>query len=197
MLNMRIFDNRIFMSKKYFCIDIETTGLDSNTEDIIEIYWCIYDFETKNIEKEDHMVFKSENYYKISDLVKIEDWEMENQPTFKEAVDCKHKFIIDLKENLYKCMNYFDQLVMVSHYSIFEKVWLTNKLHINVGSAKTFDTWDVACTLHPTGKHDTGSLTELYGIKIDNDIEHRAKYDVHRMIKIMECEIEEINKNYQ
>lgn len=193
-LSIVIKDNRellenIFISNEYICVDFETTGLDPENGDIIEVY-LKYMKDGIKIE-ELHGLFYSENWSDTYHIHKIPYKDIALKQKFVE----NKKFINKFTKYLNRCMDKNDNLVFMAQYAPFEIKWIKEKIfkNNNIDTLKVYDTWRVEKLLNP---NLSGSLIEIAkrrNIIPENGINfHRAKMDVDATWEVYKQQIKEI-----
>ena len=201
---MKVYKNNV-LSNSFFCIDIETTGLDPNDPEagILEIYVKLMEND-KEISNR-HMLFYHPSWTRTADLHKIALEEIEGKPLFKDSEESK-KY---LKALFKRCADPNDTFTFMAQYSPFEHKWFKKFLDLSeedkvwFDKVKTCDTHWISKNLFPEESHALIQMCEKYKIKFpegQHDF-HRADQDVNAMwevyLKVRELipeeEIEEYN----
>lgn len=163
------------LEKGRYCIfDLETTGLSSKYDHIIE-------FGAQNMD-ERNIVGSMQTFIKppvaissfTTNLTGISENDVANAPTIEEAIDSILAFIGDR--------------VLVAHNADFDVTFL-NDLLVRLGREPlknpVIDTLDLDRSLHKERKaHRLGNVARFYGIKYDEDGAHRADYDANVLVEV-------------
>lgn len=178
------------ITKLFF--DCETTGLNTKTEEIIEIA-ALFD---SNVSFESLINPQKQIPEIITELIGIRDRDVEDAPKFDEAMDKFFEWIAennkDNKEiHLIAHNGHRFDFPILEHCALRYKYPLEEqfKKHNIVG---TVDTLKIARSL-PERKKKSNKLSTLctdYAIEIDQSKLHRALYDVECLAKL--CTMESI-----
>lgn len=193
---IREYKNNV-ISDNYFCLDIETTGLDEGASyaGIVELYFKIV--RKDNIIREGHHLFYHADWWRTKSIHKISIEEIKDKPLFVNS----DKLKLELLNYFNECSSKDSDLVFMSHYSPFEFKWMSQFLNfsedlrdIKRNKIRTFDTRMVAKHLFPNESRSLIPLCKKYNIsppKGQNDF-HRADQDVHAMYELYKILINEI-----
>lgn len=170
-----------------YCIfDLETTGLSSKYDHIIE-------FGAKNM---DHRAITGSMQMFIkppvplkaftTELTNITENDLADAPTIEEAIDQILEFIGDR--------------ILVAHNADFDVNFL-NDLLIRLGrkplNNPVIDTLDLDRSLHKERKaHRLGNVARMYDVRYDEDGAHRADYDANVLADVLLKMFNEINSKY-
>lgn len=171
----------------YFCIDIETTGLEPNKDEgILEIYFK--EMKDDKIINEFYKTYYHPRWINTAYLHKINATEIMNRPRFIECDENKKL----IKNYFMRCADPFDDIVFMAQYAPFEHKWFREFLDLDESEkvwfdkVKTCDTRHLAKQLFPDKPHNLISLCEQFKIKFpegQHDF-HRADQDVNAMYEV-------------
>lgn len=192
----------------YFCLDIETTGLDPKEGEILEVFYRIMKHipGTNNdykIIKERHELFWSDFWWKTKDIHEIGEDEIKDKIRFDSGEN--EPFKDELRNLFYHCINSNDPLVFMAQYAPFELNWMNVHLNIpeeDLNKIKVYDTCTVERELYPDVKHSLIPMCERRKITFppgQHDF-HRADQDVKAMFEVakqqfLEYKVENNNNN--
>ena len=162
-------------------MDIETTGLDPVNGKIIQVYYKIINFFTKEVKLERNEYFNAPGF-KENSVNKISLEEIKDKPEFENS-----DFAKELKLNLLKCVGDKSSMVFMAQYAPFEISWMEEKLDIDLSDIKVFDTRLVERFLLGPDKSNVsaslGATCKRRGITgFDN--EHRGDNDANAMLEV-------------
>ena len=182
------------LSDSYFCIDIETTGLDEKEGDVLEVY---YKFMYKGVKvDEGHSLFYSPDWHLTNSINRIPFEELQGRPHFDsdgpEVADFKYR----LKCYLESCCSTDSDLTLMAQYSSFEVKWLSEKLGMDLSKVRVYDTHYVETKLYPKLSHSLVSICKRRGIRPPNGVDfHRAYMDVDAMWAVYESQLKDFKKS--
>ena len=205
------------VSKLFLCVDIETTGLDQNKDEIIELYYAVFDYESylqdmknelqyklvnhKYLDKhfnsrKNEYIISEYNFLFYSDDVEKTKWL--HGLSKRKLRSLSSSSLIDylefnkFLEYLTKCGEKNSDITLMSFYSLFEKKFLSKHLNMNeIQEYDVFDPWYLEKKMYPTLAHNAAYCALRRDITSDLDNQHRAKEDTLKMIKIALCQIAE------
>ncbi|MDH6366967.1 MULTISPECIES: PolC-type DNA polymerase III [unclassified Breznakia] len=159
---------------RYCVFDLETTGLSSKYDHIIEFGAQIIE---NNMPKETMQMFIKPPVpisAKITDLTNISNQEVENAKSIEEAMDDILDFIGDS--------------ILVAHNAGFDYGFMNEAL-VRMGKEKltnpVIDTLDLAKALLTESKRFAlGNVARHYKITYDADVAHRADYDAQVLAEV-------------
>lgn len=165
----------IELEKGRYCIfDLETTGLSSKYDHIIEFGGKIMD--------ERNIVGSMQTFIKppvpisafTTNLTGISENDLVNAKTIEEVIDDILEFIGDR--------------ILVAHNADFDVTFLNDllvRLHRPPLQNPVIDTLDLDRSLHKDRKaHRLGNVARYYGIKYDEEGAHRADYDANILVEV-------------
>lgn len=177
------------INEKYLCVDLETTGLDPEESEIIEMYWCLasYDGEKLSEIESGHKLYFSEDSKKTEWLHKIPASELAGLPKFEDANN--ERFIELLKDSMKENSN----VSMMAQYAVFEMSFFEKYIPgIKFNKASNiYDTREAGRVLYPNEPHNSGAMAERYGIQPTGQW-HRAESDVKVMMGIAVNQMNEL-----
>lgn len=158
---------------QYCSLDIETTGFDPLTEEILEVGFCFFEVTKKgiNITEEWTQVFKpsKEVNPKILGLTGITQKELDNAPTFSV-----YKEFLQVK---------LGSAIIVGHNIVFDIRFL-EQFGIKFSGEK-IDTLDLVQWLLPT-RHSYNLESLMHFFKVPHTEAHRALADAKAALKVLE-----------
>lgn len=165
----------IELEKGRYCIfDLETTGLSSKYDHIIEFGGKIMD--------ERNIVGSMQTFIKppvpisafTTNLTGISENDLVNAKAIEEVIDDILEFIGDR--------------ILVAHNADFDVTFLNDllvRLHRPPLQNPVIDTLDLDRSLHKDRKaHRLGNVARYYGIKYDEEGAHRADYDANVLVEV-------------
>lgn len=159
---------------KYCIFDLETTGLSSKYDHIIEFGG--QQMENRSISGSLQMFIKPpvEISSFTSDLTSITQNDVENARPIEEVIDQILEFIGDR--------------ILVAHNADFDVTFL-NDLLLRLGKEPlknpVIDTLDLSRSLHKERRaHRLGNVARYYGVRYDEDGAHRADYDANVLAEV-------------
>jgi len=181
---MKEFKTNLF-GNNYFCVDIETTGLEPDEEgaEILEIYIKIMRKGLKV--KEYYMQYWSDNWEKTKDIHQIPVEELKGKPRFK---DCPEDIAL-IKALFLRCLDPHDDMIFMAQYAPFEFKWFMHHLGFSDSDwdmknhLRTCDTRLIAKHLYPDESHSLIPMCKKFDIAFpegQHDF-HRADQDVNAM----------------
>ncbi|MGN1344758.1 MAG: exonuclease domain-containing protein, partial [Traorella sp.] len=154
-------------SARYCIFDLETTGLSSRFDHIIEFGGVIV--ENREVKRTLQMFIKPpvELNAFTTNLTNITEADLKDAKSFEESCDTILEFIGDS--------------VLVAHNASFDVNFLNDSL-VRVEKKPldnpVIDTLDLSYSLHKDRKaHRLGNVARIYNIKYDEEVAHRADYD--------------------
>ena len=160
-------DDRELENARYCIFDLETTGLSSRFDHIIEFGGVIV--ENREVKKSLQMFIKPpvELSAFTTNLTSITQQDLKDAKSFKDSCEEILEFIGDS--------------VLVAHNASFDVNFLNDAL-VRVGKKPlnnpVIDTLDLSYSIHADRKaHRLGNVARIYNIKYDEEVAHRADYD--------------------
>ena len=151
----------------YCVFDLETTGLSSRYDHIIEFGGQIV--ENRSCVKSLQLFIRPPQQLSgfTTELTGITEKDVENAPTFEECVD--------------QILDFIGDHILVAHNASFDFSFLNSSLK-RIGRKPldnpVIDTLDLARSLQADRKAYTlGAISRSYGITYDSEVAHRADYD--------------------
>lgn len=152
---------------RYCIFDLETTGLSSRFDHIIEFGGVIV--ENREVKKTLQMFIKPPVAISAftTNLTSITEADLRNAKSFEDSCDEILEFIGDS--------------VLVAHNASFDVNFINDAL-IRMGREPlhnpVIDTLDLSYSMHADRKaHRLGNVARIYNIKYDEEVAHRADYD--------------------
>ncbi len=155
------------LSEEYVVFDLETTGLSSEYDKIIE--FGAVKIKNNTIIDSLQMFINPEQELsnQIINLTKISQAEVNRAKTIDEEMS--------------KILNFIGELPIVAHNAKFDIGFLEKSmLDLNLGKLKNtiIDTMLLSRAINPQRRyHSLGSVARFYNISYDNFVAHRADYD--------------------
>lgn len=160
-------DERLLESARYCIFDLETTGLSSRYDHIIEFGGVIV--ENREVKQKLQMFIKPpvELSAFTTQLTNITEKDLKGAVPFEEC----YQRIVD----------FIGDAVLVAHNASFDVNFLNDaltKIGQPVLKNPVIDTLDLSYSLHADRKaHRLGNIARIYNIKYDEEVAHRADYD--------------------
>ena len=160
-------NNENLIDQTYVIFDVETTGLSSHFDRIIE-FGAV---KIKNYEVIDKLQMFINPHMEISNFISLKtnitNEMVEDKPTFEEVSD--------------KILDFMKDSVLVAHNADFDIGFINESLkRINKKPLDNpiVDTLDLARAIHSDRRaYRLGNIARLYKIVYDEDVAHRADYD--------------------
>ncbi len=167
-LNIVTHPNDTKLEEASYCIfDLETTGLSSRYDHIIEFGGVIV--ENREVKDKLQMFIKPPVALSAftTNLTNITEDDLANALPFEEAAD--------------KILEFIGDRVLVAHNASFDVNFINDSL-IRIGRKPlenpVIDTLDLSYSMHADRKaHRLGNVARIYNIKYDEEVAHRADYD--------------------
>lgn len=183
-------------NQKFYILDFETTGLDTEKDDIIET--GIRVLEIKN-----GKVIKDEDYFHKMSFAESNPVEDINRISVDMLKDCK-KFDEDeeIKRVMYgvltDCMDSMQNTWLCGQYLPFEKKFIERFYGniIPVDKIRMIDTWSIERVINPAYSHSQANIAKRRKIKIDYSKNHRSSYDIMITKEILLSQRKELYKKY-
>lgn len=167
-------DDTLLEEGRYCVFDLETTGLSTRFDHIIEFGGVLV--ENRDITSAKQMFIKPpvELSAFTTSLTNITEEHLRNAPTIEEAMDELLAFIGDR--------------ILVAHNAQFDVNFLNDAL-IRMGREPlknpVIDTLDLSRSLHADRKaHRLGNIARVYNIRYDEEVAHRADYDAKVLAQV-------------
>lgn len=167
-------DDTLLEKGRYCVFDLETTGLSSRFDHIIEFGGQLV--ENRDITKSLQLFIKPpvEISAFTTNLTSITPEQVRNAPTIEEAMD--------------KIVEFIGDRILVAHNAQFDVNFLNDAL-IRMGREPlknpVIDTLDLSRSLHSDRKaHRLGNVARIYNIRYDEDVAHRADYDAQVLAQV-------------
>ena len=154
-------------------LDLETTGINSNSDQIIEI--GAVKLNTDNLEYSEYSQLINPGVHIsefITELTGISQMDIEDKPVLDEISDTFKKFITDENGN---------QHLIVAHNAPFD-IGFLKKNGFNIGTY-VIDTYDLAFFILDKGEYNLEALVNFFNI--DMKIFHRAKDDAKSTLFVL------------
>jgi len=177
-------DNSILADREYVVFDLETTGLSTRHDHIIE-FGAVVMYKGSIKETKDFFVKPPVD---ISDFTKklthISQTDVDGARTFKE---CKDEII-----------NFIGDRILVAHNASFDYGFLNAEL-ARIGEPPltnvVIDTLDLSRTLFKTRKaYRLGNICRAYNVLYDEETAHRANYDADVLAQVFNLMLKDCNK---
>lgn len=156
------------LEKARYCIfDLETTGLSSRFDHIIEFGGVIV--ENREVKQTLQMFIKPpvELSAFTTNLTSITQQDLKDAKSFEESCD--------------EILNFIGDSVLVAHNASFDVNFLNDALiraNRKPLENPVIDTLDLSYSMHADRKaHRLGNVARIYNIKYDEEVAHRADYD--------------------
>ncbi|MDF9824668.1 DNA polymerase-3 subunit alpha (Gram-positive type) [Breznakia sp. PF5-3] len=168
-------DNRELESATYCVFDLETTGLSTKYDHIIEFGATL--IENRVVKDTMQMFIKPPIAISshISELTNITNSDVEQAPTLEEAMP--------------KILAFIGDSVLVAHNASFDVNFLNDsltRLHMEKINNPVIDTLDLAKALIKDRRgYRLGNVARYYKIKYDADVAHRADYDANILSEVL------------
>ena len=156
----------LLSEQEYVVFDLETTGLSSRHDYIIE-FGAVVMYKGMIKEQKDFFVKPPiELTTNIKELTNITTEQIENARTFAECKD--------------EILDFVKGRVLVAHNASFDYGFLNEEL-ARLGLAKltnpVIDTLDLARSMFKRRSYSLGSICKQYGVIYNEEVAHRANYD--------------------
>ena len=175
----------LLSDKEYVVFDLETTGLSTRYDSVIE-FGAVLMYKGHVKEQKDFFIkppFKlSDN---IKNLTNISEDDLKDAKTFKE---CKDEILDFIKDR-----------VLVAHNASFDYGFLNAELD-RIGLPKltnpVIDTLDLSRSLFKTRRaYRLGNMARQYGVLYDEEVAHRANYDADVLASIFNLMLKDLSKH--
>ncbi len=169
---------------KYCVFDLETTGLSTRYDRIIE-FGCVI-LEKGMVVGRKQMFINPEISISthISSLTHIQNEDVADAKTFKEAAS--------------ELLDLMDGCVLVAHNASFDYGFMNAELERNGLKPLTntvIDTLDFARALHSDRRnYRLGNIARLYKVVYDDEVAHRADYDAEVLSSVFQLMIQDAKK---
>jgi len=172
---------------KYVVLDLETTGLSSRYDQIIE-FGAVRVEHGLVTSRFDILINPGFSLPKhIVEITGITDDMLKGQPSIKEAID--------------KILAFLDDAILVTHNADFDISFLQESLaHLGLPLLKNsvIDTLSLSRYLFPESKrHTLGSLCRNLEVTYDEEQAHRADYDAQVLNDVLQPMISRLTRNNQ
>lgn len=177
-------DDTLLSDNEYIVFDLETTGLSTRHDYIIE-FGAVLLRHGMVVEEKDFFikppVALSEN---IKKLTHISDEDVENGRTFAQAKD--------------EILDFIKGRVLVAHNATFDYGFLNEEL-ARIGLPKlenpVIDTLDLARTLFKSRRsYRLGNIARQYNVNYDENVAHRANYDAEVLAQVFHLMLKDAAK---
>ena len=177
--------DRNLSEAEYIVFDLETTGLSSRHDYIIE-FGAVLMHKGMVKDKKDFFIKPpialSEN---ISKLTNIHEEDLANARTFKEAYT--------------EILDFIKDRILVAHNASFDYGFLNEELkRLNLDTLKNpvIDTLDFARSLFKSRRsYRLGNMAKLYGVSYNEEVAHRADYDADVLAQVFNLMLKDAKKN--
>lgn len=175
----------LLSEKEYIVFDLETTGLSTRYDHVIE-FGAVLMYKGSIVEERDYFIKPP---VKLSEATKnlthITDNDVLTAKTFKELKDELLEFIGDR--------------VLVAHNASFDYGFLNAELE-RIGEPKltntVIDTLDLSRSMFKTRRaFRLGNICRLYNVSYDEEVAHRANYDASVLAQSFNLMLKDLAKN--
>ena len=170
---------------EYMVFDLETTGLSSRYDSIIE-FGAVTMYKGNITSRKDFFIKPpNELSSTIKNLTHISDEDLKNARTFAEAKD--------------EILEYAKGKVLVAHNASFDYGFLNSELD-RLGLEKlgnpVIDTLDLSRSLFKTRRaYRLGNMARAFNVEYDEEVAHRADYDAEVLASVFNLMLKECFKN--
>ncbi|MGL5978141.1 MAG: PolC-type DNA polymerase III [Erysipelotrichaceae bacterium] len=180
-------DERVLAEAQYCVLDLETTGLSSQYDHIIEFGGQI--IEQRSLSEKTLQCF-------VKPPVPVSAFTTSLTGITQQDVDGG----LSLEAALDKILAFIGDRVIIAHNAAFDMSFLNDKL-ISLGrkplSNPVIDTLDLSRWIHREKKgHRLGIVARIYGVAYDDETAHRADYDTQVLaqiyLKMMSNELKDV-----
>ena len=174
----------LLLDQEYVVFDLETTGLSTRYDHIIE-FGAVLMYKGQVKEERDFFVKPP---FKLSETIKnltnISDSDVENARTFEECKD--------------EILDFIKGRVLVAHNASFDYGFLNAELD-RLGLPKlenpVIDTLDLSRSLFKTRRaFRLGKIAKQYGVPYDEEVAHRANYDAEVLAGVFNLMLKDLTK---
>ncbi len=176
-------DERLLSDETYVVFDLETTGLSSHFDSIIE-FGAVLMKRGNIIDRKDFFIkppHKLTNNIKA--LTHIDDAMLEKARSFKEAKD--------------EILDFIKDYTLVAHNASFDYGFLNEELkRLNIAPLKNpvIDTLDLARSMFKRRSYRLGNMAKLYGVEYNEEVAHRADYDAEVLAQVFNLMLKDVRK---
>jgi len=174
----------LISNAKYVVFDLETTGLSTRHDYIIE-FGAILMYKGNEVERKDFFIKPPvEIPTIIKEKTNIKDSDVENARTFKECKD--------------EILDFISGKVLVAHNASFDFGFLNEELK-RIGEKPltntVVDTLDLSRSLFKTRRaYRLGNMARQYGVEYDEESAHRADYDAKVLAEVFHLMLKDCEK---
>lgn len=167
---------------EYVVFDLETTGLSSHYDSIIE-FGAVLMHRGMVIERKDFFVKpRTKLTAFISNLTNIKESDVENARTFSECKD--------------EILDFIKGRVLVAHNASFDYGFLNEELK-RIGDKPldniVIDTLDLARSMFPNRRsYRLGHIAKLYNVTYNEEVAHRADYDAEVLAQVFNLMLKDV-----
>lgn len=174
----------LLLDQEYVVFDLETTGLSTRYDHIIE-FGAVLMYKGQVKEERDFFVKPP---FKLSETIKnltnISDSDVENARTFEECKD--------------ELLDFIKGRVLVAHNASFDYGFLNAELD-RLGLPKlenpVIDTLDLSRSMFKTRRaFKLGKIAKQYGVPYDEEVAHRANYDAEVLAGVFNLMLKDLTK---
>ncbi|MDR3215617.1 MAG: PolC-type DNA polymerase III, partial [Bacilli bacterium] len=179
-------DNRKIDDALYICFDLETTGLNSKNNEIIE--------------------FGAIKYQKGVELARFQAFVKPEQPVplfIKELTGITSNDLVSAQAIdvvLKEFINFIEDGVLVAHNASFDMSFIKeniSKLNLDMLNNTVIDTVQLSRLLNKDRKfHNLGAVARSYNIGYDTEVAHRADYDADILGNIFLAMMDQLINEY-
>lgn len=178
-------ENRNLFDSEYIVFDLETTGLSSRHDYIIE-FGAVLMHKGNIVERKDFFVKPPIALSTtISELTNISEDNLKEARTFKEAYQ--------------EILDFIGDRILVAHNASFDYGFLNEELaRIGLEPLKNpvIDTLDFARSLFKNRRsYRLGNIAKLYSVGYDEAVAHRADYDAEVLSQVFNLMLKDAKKN--
>ena len=176
--------DELLADKEYVVFDLETTGLSSRHDYIIE-FGAVVMYKGMIKEQKDFFVKPPiELTTNIKELTNITDEQIANARTFAECKD--------------EILNFVKGRVLVAHNASFDYGFLNEELaRLGLPELKNpvIDTLDLARSMFKRRSYSLGNVCKQYGVIYNEEVAHRANYDADVLAQSFNLMLKDLAKD--
>ena len=177
-------NDNLLSEQEYVVFDLETTGLSSRHDYVIE-FGAVVMYKGSVKEQKDFFIKPPiEVTTNIKELTNISDEQLANARTFEE---CKDEILEFVKDR-----------VLVAHNASFDYGFLNeelSRLGLDKLTNPVIDTLDLSRSMFKRRSYSLGSICKQYGVDYDEEVAHRANYDADVLAQAFNLMLKDLAKN--
>lgn len=177
-------DDKILAEAEYIIFDLETTGLSTRFDRIIE-FGAVLMHKGAILERKDFFVnpmMKLDDH--ISRLTNIKDSDVQKARTFSECKD--------------EILDFIRDRILVAHNASFDFGFLNEELK-RIGEKPltntVIDTLDLARSMFKRRSYRLGNMAKQYGVEYNEEVAHRADYDAEVLAGVFNLMLKDTRKD--